>query len=155
MADQVHIDTTILDGLLRTLNQTLPVVRVGVLGNTANRDTLKGGSNNAEVGAAHEFGTSKLPRRSFLRVPLNEHLSEYIEKAGGYSEDTLKEVISNGSIRPWLEQIAKIAKAVVLDSFHTAGFGKWAPWKGNYSSRTGQILIDTTQLVKSITSDVK
>lgn len=157
MGDGVQLNTTALDGLLRALRQKLPVVRVGILGSTASRTSgeKSNGPNNAEVGAAHEFGTSKMPQRSFLRVPLNDNLNTAVSLAGGYDDDTLKEVIKLGSIKPWLEKIAKVAEGVVLDAFNTAGFGKWKPWSTGYSNTTGTLLVDTTQLRDSITSDVK
>jgi hypothetical protein len=34
------------------------------------------GLTNAELGAIHEFGTSEIPQRSFIRVYIDEHESE-------------------------------------------------------------------------------
>lgn len=139
-----------LDRLIRILSEKLPEARVGVLA-TGRPD----GSNNADVGAAHEFGTSTVPQRSFLRMPIMEKFSAELEKSGAFNEDVLKEVIKSGNVRLWIQNIAKLGESIVLDALATGGFGKWTPWKPGYSNQTGQLLIDTAQLRNAITSDVK
>lgn len=139
-----------LDRLIRVLSEKLPVARVGVLATGRTDD-----SNNAEVGAAHEFGTSTVPQRSFLRMPIMEKFDGELEKSGAFNEDMLKEVVKSGTIRTWMQKIAKIGERIVLDALATGGFGKWKPWKPGYSNQTGQILVDTQQLKNAITSDVK
>jgi phage gpG-like protein len=141
-----------LEQILKALKARPPVARIGILGN---KDYRKDGNTNAEIGAAHEFGTSKLPQRSFLRFPLSENLNKYLEKTKLLDEDTMTEAIKEGSVKPWLTKVAIVAKTVVLDAFSSNGFGKWAAWKGNYTSRTGQILVNTQQLRDSIEYEVK
>ena len=130
------------------------VIHIGILGaNTSRRDSV---SNNATVGACHEYGTETLPIRSFLRMPLNDHLQEYLDRAGAFKNDTITEIIKTGTLIPWMEKIAVTAENVVQEAFHTGGFGKWEKWKDpDYKNHTGQILVDTTQLRDSITSRVK
>lgn len=154
MADEntVRLDTTMLSNITRMFKQRLPIVRIGVLGNDAVREGS--GPNNAEVGAAHEFGSAQLPRRSFLRIPLQDHLNEYLTKSG-YAKDTIKKVLAMGSIKPFMEKIAAAAEAVVLDGFKSRGFGKWRAWSKGYSNKTGTVLVDTTQLRDSITTVIK
>lgn len=160
----VQLNTKALDKLIRVFKGEMPTVRVGILGqhNTRTMQVQKASgkfntvtSSNAEIGAAHEFGTSKVPQRSFLRMPLTEKLNGEITKAGGYKDETIKQVIRDGSIRVYMQKIAALAEAVVLDAFRTGGFGKWAPHKPGYTNNTGQILIDTQQLRDSISSEVK
>lgn len=160
----VQLNTKALDDLIRVFKGEMPVARVGILGQGNARtmqvqnasgkfDTVT--SSNAEIGAAHEYGTSKMPQRSFLRMPLMEKLNGEIEKSGGYKDETIKEVIRNRSIKPYMQKIAALAEAIVLDAFNTNGFGKWAPHKPGYTNNTGQILVDTQQLHNSISSEVK
>lgn len=151
-------DTTLnvegLDHLLKALKAKPPIVRVGILGD---KNARSGKSHsNATVGAAHEFGTTKIPQRSFLRIPLTEKLQSYMESSGALDKATMAEVIRQGSVVPWLRKIAILSEKIVADAFATGGFGKWQSWKNpNYQNNTGQLLIDSQQLRNSITSEVK
>lgn len=165
MSDKVTINLTGLDALAKAFKGKLPVVKIGILGNSDSRTAQVQGldgnfttesSSNTTIGAAHEYGTTSIPQRSFLRVPLMDHLDKAIEKSGLKKQDYLKEVIKTKSILVWMKQVAIIAEAVVKEGFLTRGYGKWAPWKNpGYSNNTGQVLMDTTQLSKSITTEVK
>ena len=115
-------------------------------------------TTNAEVGAAHEFGSinKKLPKRSWLRTPITEHLMAYLQKSGQLNRETIKQVIEDRSIRKFMKTIGEIAEKVIQDGFSTAGFGKWAQWKsGKYQNNTGQILIDSGRLSRAVNSRVK
>lgn len=142
-----------LEQLLKALKAKPPVARVGIIGdNNARRD----GPTNAEVGAAHEFGTSKLPQRSFLRVPVSENLEKEMESAQLFDKDALAEVLKQGSVIPWMNRVAISAEACIADAFNTGGNGKWPAWKNpDYTNNAGQLLVDTTQLRNSILSDVE
>lgn len=156
MADNVKLDITELDKLIRLFKNDKTVTRVGVLSTTTARSGEGSEQNdNASVGAASEFGTTKTVRRSWLRVPLIENFSQYLEKTELITDSLLAETMKSGKLSGFMRIIGKIAEKVVSDGFQTAGFGKWAMWKNGYTNRTGQILIDTTQLSKSVTSDVK
>ena len=141
-----------LEQMLKALKARPPVARIGILGGKNYRSDQ---ATNAEIGAAHEFGTSKIPQRSFLRFPLSENLNKYLEKSKLLDNDAMSEVIREGSVKPWLTKVAIVAKSIVLDAFQSNGFGKWPAWKGHYRSRTGQILVDSTQLRDSIDWDIK
>lgn len=138
-----------LEKLLKALKGQQPNCRVGILGEQPRKD---GGKTNAEVGAAHEFGTTTLPKRSFLRVPIIEGLDAEMESSGLLTEKTTKEVIRSGSVAAWLFQVATCAEACVADAFATGGNGKWKETKRE--NNTGMILVDTQQLRNSITSEV-
>lgn len=135
-----------LNDLVAMLAKSDHVIRVGVLG--------KGNGRNAEIGAAHEYGTSKLPQRSFLRMPMSEHLYEYVARSSLNSVVMLDSLIEKQDFMPWFKQLSKIAERVVLDGFDSGGFGKWAPHSAGYTNNTGNILVDTAQLRNSITSEV-
>ena len=148
-----------LEQLLKALKAKAPSCRVGVLGGKNVREKEGNGSSqptNAEVGAAHEFGTSTIPQRSFLRVPIADHLSKEMEESGALDEDTMKAVVREGTVKPWLQKTAILAEGIVAKAFESGGFGKWPAWKNkNYTNNTGQLLIDTQQLRNSVTSEVK
>jgi len=153
MENVTVIKTEGLDKLLKALGAKMPTARVGVLGDKNVRST-KGATSNATVGAAHEFGTSKLPMRSFLRVPITEHLQAKMEAAGALDKQVLRQVIALGSVLPWLQKIAVIAEGIVGEAFDTGGFGKWPPSMMDYK-KNHQTLVETQQLRNSITSEVK
>jgi phage gpG-like protein len=162
--DAYSLDLGALTRVIRALGTSV-YARVGILGThdsrqqtqvqTANTFKAQGPTSNSAVGAAHEFGTSRVPQRSFLRMPIRERLSEHLEQSGAFNADVLKEVVKTMSILPWMQKIGKVGEATVLDAFNTGGFGKWKSHAPGYSNNTGQLLIDTRQLRNSITSDVK
>lgn len=149
--DVVELKTPGLDKLIRALNARPPSARVGILGNNSARS---GRTTNATVGAAHEFGTSVLPQRSFLRVPISEHLESYLKKSGALNKETFKEVIASGTVTPWMEKVAIVAESIVLDAFDSGGFGKWKSSNMDHK-KNKQTLVETGQLRNSITSEVK
>lgn len=140
-----------LEKLLKALKAKPVFGRIGILG----KDQRQGEEvTNAEVGAFHEFGTSQLPVRSFLRIPITERLNKELVKAGGVDEDTMKEVVRTGTVVPWIKKILIVAEGIVIDAFDTGGFGKWPP--SNMANKTNhQTLVETAQLRNSITTEVK
>lgn len=156
MSDEdTTIDTKGLDQLIKALKRPAPSIRVGVLGSkTVRKNEASSALTNAEVGAAHEFGTSMLPQRSFLRVPIADNLDKEMDKASLSDKDALKEVIKTGSFMPWAQKVAVLAEGIVAEAFDTAGFGKWQP--SNMARKAlKQTLVETQQLRNSITSEVK
>lgn len=177
--EESKLDTKNLDQLAKALKSNLKNVRIGILGGSKNVRSesdgeIKAGakvnatsgktkpnkpfdvSTNAAIGVLHEFGTGKMPMRSFLRMPLAENLQKYMAKAGAFNTDQLLAVIKDQSITPWLKAIAVLAESIVQDAFMTGGFGKWPAWKTpGYRNKNNRILEDTGQLRDSITSEVK
>ena len=152
MSDDVELDTKNLDKLVRALRKKAGSIRIGIFGGNAARSN--GSVNNATIGAFHEFGTSKLPVRSFLRMPISEHMGPYLESSGALNESVLKEVVKQGTIDPWLQKIAILAETIVADAFDTGGFGKWTP--SNMANKENQqTLVETQQLRNSITTEIK
>lgn len=147
-----------LNKLLLALKATkMPKVRVGILGAAASKPHEKGGTNY-EVGLAHEFGSPKrkLPARSFLRIPLADKLNKELETSNLLTKERMAEVLKQGSIVPWLSQVAIVAERIVRGAFDTQGYGRWPGWKNpGYKNLSMQVLKDTGQLQESITSEVK
>lgn len=156
--DESTINLEGLDKLIKALKVKAPVIRVGILSGSSQRSSTAANTpTNAEIGAAHEFGAPArgLPERSFLRMPLSRFLVKRMEAAGALDRETLKAIIKQGSLTPWLKKVAVLAEAVVQDAFDSGGFGEWPQWKKGYTSKTGTLLVDTGQLRDSITSEVK
>lgn len=149
----VTLDDRRLKRLIDAFSGQIPVARVGVLGGGK---TARAGdaTTNAAVGAAHEFGTSRTPRRSWLREPLIDHLKAALEKAGAFDAKALDEVIRTKSIFPWMKKISVMALDVVLGGFATGGYGKWKPSNFRYK-KVQMTLVETQQLRNSVTEDVK
>ncbi len=55
-----------MDALLKQLGARMPVSVVGIIGDGSTRDD-EGAPTNQQVGTWHEFGTGKIPKRSFIR----------------------------------------------------------------------------------------
>ena len=132
------LKTNDLDKLAKTLNQKMPYAKVGILGQKADRP---GEKNNAEIGAVHEFGEAGMPERSFLRAPISENLSK---KMG---ELKLEKDLS---VKDMIYKIGAVAETIVRDAFLSGFDGKWIPSK----KEEGRTLVDTTQLMKSISFEV-
>ncbi len=154
----VTIDTKIMDDLVRALKGPM-VGRIGVLGGKTSRTRSSDDSGtgdlptNAEIGAEHEFGSAKLPRRSWLRMPLTENFSAFLEANGAFNETVLRSVIAKKNIRPWLQLVMATAEEVVLTGFDTGGFGKWKPSNMAYK-KTKQTLVETQQLRNSVSTEI-
>ena len=145
--DETTLNLKNLNNLIASLSNNNHYIKVGVLGN--------GKERNATIGACHEFGTSRIPQRSFLRMPLTLKLSQYLEKAGLMEKNILDKIKDDKNLIAWLKRVAVAAEKVVLDAFATGGFGKWKPWKNpKYENNTGMILVDSQQLRDSISSEV-
>lgn len=143
-----------LDKIIKALKAKPIMARVGILGNSNAREGKA--KSNATVGAAHEFGTTTMPMRSFLRIPIAEHLGKNLENSGAFTKDALETVVKQKSLKPWVEKVAIEAEGIVADAFDTGGFGQWAPLSEKTMSRkkVKQILVETQQLRNSITSEV-
>ncbi len=161
MSDSTQLKTPGLDKIMKALGGKPPVGRVGILGdktvrgeNGEGEQLSKSGPSNAEIGAAHEYGTSKLPQRSFLRVPISENLASRLKSSGLTNKDTLKEVVKTGSVVAWLKLVMIEAEGIVIEAFDSGGFGKWKP-SNMTKKKNHQTLVETQQLRNSITSEVK
>ncbi len=153
--NQDQINTKPLDALFKALKENKLVVRVGVLGGKNARSG--GGGSNASIGAVHEFGSTEVPQRSFLRMPLADQLPKEMEQIGLFDEKDINQIIKDISLQKFANKIGALAVRTVLKAFDTGGFGKWAPLSlaTLEHKKVKQILVETHQLRDSITYDVK
>lgn len=153
----VELNTKNLDKLAKALTRKAMKIRIGIFSQNAartNNGSSKQTATNATIGAYHEFGTSKLPVRSFLRMPITEKMGETLESSGALDENVLKEVVAQGTIEPWLKKIAIMAEGIVAEAFDTGGFGKWPPSNMDHKTNA-QTLVETQQLRNAVTTDIK
>ena len=157
--DEINLEP--LNRFIKAVNSPAPpYAKIGILGKNVQRDGK--GSSNSEIGAAHEYGSPEkgLPVRSWLRMPLTDHLPGVLENTDLLGEDKLKEVIKEGTIEPWMETVANLAEGTCKESFTNNGYGTWEElseryeeWKDQWYG-TGQILVASGQLQDSVTHEI-
>lgn len=140
-----------LDAFVKAISSDM-VVKVGIMGRKNGRKDAEG-LTNADVGFIHEFGTSKIPKRSFLRMPIFQHSEDIlamVKKAGALKK------LKAGLIIQVLADLGIACENVILRAFDSAGWGSWAPNTPATIRRKGSSapLIDTGQLRRSISSAV-
>lgn len=124
--EESYINTKPFDDLVKALVSNKYQVKVGILGNKNIRDPKDGGgTSNATIGAAHEFGSAHLPIRSFLRMPITEEFPKKLAESGILDDNAIQEAIKEKSFRQLVKKIGVMAVATVLEAFNTGGFGKW------------------------------
>jgi len=158
---KIKADFTGWDNLNLNLKNA-PRVRVGVLGQNATRtpeEQKETGLTNAEIGAIHEFGSPSrnIPRRSFLWDMI-------VLKKDELNNDALKAaknvIAQKGGIDQIMSAIGIAAEKIVTKAFDSNGYGTWQPLSFERKKQKAQqglspnILMATTQLSKSITSEV-
>jgi phage gpG-like protein len=155
MSDEdTSFNLTGLDNVLKSIKVSKKNVRVGILGDKNARTEAEGGSlTNAEVGATHEFGTSTLPVRSFLMMPITGYLKNEIANSDIMGPENIRYLVKNSDPEKILEQIGYVAEGLVLKAFETGGFGRWKESNMKYKE-VKQTLVETQQLRNSITSEV-
>jgi len=150
LSEEIVLEDRRLKQLIKAFDEA-PTIKVGILGGKNAR--VGDFQTNAEIGALHEFGGAKMPKRSFLRVPLTEHLNKRLEQAGMFDQAALDRVIKDGSIFAWMKKISVAALDVVLEAFATGGYGKWKA-SDMRRKKVQQTLVETQQLRNSITEEV-
>lgn len=126
MVKQTKVNANIdeLNKLMRFLKDDYKV-RVGIIGNkgSAQHDG-KSKLTNAQIGAFHEFGTEKMPQRSFLMMPLQEKLSKEIPKMKKY---IFKQFFEKRAPKQFYQDLGAKALDIIEQAFNTNGFGQWKP----------------------------
>jgi hypothetical protein len=103
-----------LERALKRIDSDRPIVKVGLLaGSSAKRED---GLSNPELGVIHEFGTSRIPARPFLRPAIRKHADEYTRALEG----VLKRALNGEDYERGLKLIGQKASADVKN-FVTRG----------------------------------
>lgn len=143
---QIEGDFSKLEKLVEELD-TDYYVDIGILGGETDTET---GLTIAGIGAVHEVGTDKIPKRSFIEMPITTKQKNIEESASKEMAKSLPEV------EPVFKTIGVACEAAIQEAFDTGGFGKWKDIKEETKDKKGSsaILIDDGTLRKSITSKV-
>lgn len=141
-----------INALINSLQKT-PKVKIGILSNKTRKDS---NLDNATIGLVHEFGSSNVPRRSFLRMPIMDNLEKNLEASKAFTDKSMDKVLASGSFEPFMKNVGVIGVATVLDAFATGGDGKWEPLnpKTMQQKKIKQILVESQQLRNSIDFEV-
>lgn len=150
--DDFEFNSKGFDKLLKTLEESPPMAKLGVLGDGGGRS--EDGDDNAAILLKHEFGSGKLPIRSVLRVPIILNLEKYVEKSGFFNMDLLKECVDMRSLKLMVAKLGIVGEQIVADAFKTRGFGQWKESNMAFK-KNHETLVETGQLRTSITSVVE
>jgi len=147
----------IVDAQLRAMQmaQTM-VVKVGLpAGETATsraytNDGASAAATVLEVGIWHEYGTSRMPMRSFLRGPLQMKASELAQVMGTQFNLVLEQGLP---VDTALGRVGLAARNISVGAFRTKGYGEWDDIEQATKDAKGSstVLIDTGILRNAIT----
>lgn len=161
MADKEGFKDKGLKGFIKALKSP-PHVRVGIFAGKTSREasTGKAEPTNATIGAAHEYGSPSrnLPQRSFLRMPINDHLDQEIKKVPKLAQSSFAQAAKAGTLYEFLKLLGVTAERTIRLAFASNGFGKWpslVPGPYRNKKTVNNILVETTQLRESIQSKVE
>lgn len=151
MSDQIRYDIKPLNDFVNGLKSKY-VVRVGIFGDKNSR--FKTNLTNAEIGALNEFGsiTKKIPKRSFLRLPLFLKTDVILKE----TSVGIMPLLKKGNMQMVLKRLGIACENAIQKAFASRGYGKWKPNAPLTIALKGssQPLIDTSQLRRSISSKV-
>lgn len=161
----VKLDMKLLTNFRKALLSANTTIRVGIMGaEAATPHPVPAGQKapktlltNAEVGAFHELDgkRTKLPRRSFLQVPLAENFEKKLGRSIAGKADFMKKVLESGTFTAYFDVMEVVALAVVEEAFDTSGYGKW-PSSDMSKKKVHQTLVESGALRESIdTKQVK
>lgn len=120
-----------LDDLIKSLKSNY-VLRVGILGSKASaQHDGESSKTNAEIGTFHEFGTKKLPRRSFLEDSLKLKLKFNDSQFADMRKKLFKEMFIKKKPVEFLQDLGVKCLEIIEEGFETNGFGMWQPLSDN------------------------
>ena len=132
---KVQADVSELEKLLKSL-KTNYFLRVGILGTKAKNEHDKDSSlTNAEIGTFHEFGTSKMPRRSFLEDSLKFKLDFNTNDLKPLKKLAFNTFFIQRKPQKFFTVLGAKCLEIIEEGFATNGFGKWAPLSEAYRQR--------------------
>jgi hypothetical protein len=121
-------------------------VKAGIVGEQATAE--HGDATNAEIGAAHEFGTATIPQRSFIRQAFRAHKAEFQALAARLVRAV---IMKTATVQQVLELLGAWAAGAIKATITSDG--SFAPLAQSTIARkkSSKPLIDTGQLIGSIT----
>lgn len=150
MTSAVKINDAKWRGILaRVSAMKRPTVRVGVMGDAGDEK----GVSLAEIAAFHEFGTSTIPERSFLRSTFYGHGADGLAKmcaklSKAIIEGTMDETRALGLLGLWaVSEVRKTIRARIAPELAPETIRR-----KTVDGKAGDVpLIDDGQLINSIT----
>lgn len=162
---QIKTDKRGLEALKKTIRklQAAPShVRVGLLGDSKKNSRKGDGLTNGQLGLIHEFGTSTIPARPFLRPTINANADRYNQILANIAKRALD---SKGSTRD--RDLGLLGQAAAADVKNFITQGKPIPppnapatlARKQAKTRRGsdgsvRTLVDTGRMVAAITYQV-
>jgi len=99
-------------------------VKVGLPSDKVGGEIYQDGQSIIDVGAQHEYGTNKVPMRSFLRMPFEVKKDEM----GSFIQSQFRRVLEKKKpAKDAMELIGIQATNISKEAFRSNGFGNWAP----------------------------
>ncbi len=111
---------------LKKMDDSKYKVQVGIFGEKdARRGAASKGVTNAEIGLIHEMGSvsRNIPRRSFLWDTFTHHGQQLTDSL----KPAVKTLLDKGQIDEYLKAVGIACTNLVVEAFHTGGWGAWAP----------------------------
>ena len=125
---EIEYDISKLEELIKSLKEDY-VLRVGIIGTKATNASHKNSSKtNAEIGTFHEFGTKKMPRRSFLEDSLKLKLKFNTERMREMRRVLFSQFFIKQAPQKFLQELGAKCLMIIEDAFATNGFGRWKPY---------------------------
>lgn len=114
-----------MDDYLKQLEQAVKTsVKVGLPSDKVGQKIYGGGATIMQIGAQHEYGTEKMPSRSFLRMPFDLKRDEINNYIGLQFKAVLED---RRSANDAMELIGVMTMNISRGAFRTNGYGQWAP----------------------------
>lgn len=122
----VKADMSGLENLMKGFKDEW-TVKIGILGSDAKEQhDGKSGLTNAEIGTFHEFGTRRMPRRSFLEDAIARKVFAP-ENLKDMKKDIWKQYFTKNGAKDFMKNIGDAALLAIEEAFNTNGFGEWEP----------------------------
>lgn len=127
-------------------------VVVGILGEKKARKNQKAKIDNVALGAIHEFGTSTIPARPWLKPPMMAHRKDFVAALA----DAYRKAKSQEELERLLGRIGFVAVAKIQQHIR-AGAGIPPPLEAETIRRkkSSRPLVDTGQFLRSISFVVR
>ena len=133
---QVKFNNKKLDSLLSYLKALDDFyVNVGIVGAKAKGQHKNTNLTNAELGAIHEFGKGRQPKRSFLEFPLRLKFNKTSKEFKEIKKKAFILLFKARKPREFFALIGSKALDIIIGAFETNGYGSWKSWSKAYEKQ--------------------
>lgn len=126
-------------------------IAIGVLNQDYKYPT---GERLGDIATAHEMGSGKIPRRSFISLTIEREHNKIQDNIGNMVEKILDGGVS---VERFCDVIGLDVRNKIIDTFTSEGYGTWQKLslQAQAIKQSDQILFDTGVLRNSINYEVK